>query len=144
MRYLTVDEWVALHCAVIAQTGGADGIRDLGALASAAAQPQAGFGGQEFYPTLADKAAAPGFAIIKNHPCIDGNKRLGNNAIEVFLVLNGHEIAAGIDERETVILAVAAGTMGRDEFAAWVRSHVVPCAPGRGGAVSANPCGPGQ
>jgi len=97
----------------------------LPALESALAQPQMTFGGEELYPTLVDKAAALGYALIKNHPFLDGNKRTGHAAVEVFLVLNGYEIRATIDEQEHVILQVAASEIDREEFTAWLRTHVV-------------------
>ena len=58
------------------------------------------FGGTELYPTLVEKAAALGFSLIKNHPFVDGNKRVGHAAMETFLVLNGHEIDAPVPEQE--------------------------------------------
>lgn len=72
------------------------------------AQPQITFDGEELYPTLVEKASALGFALIKNHPFMDGNKRTGHAAMEVFLVLNGFEIDASVDEQEQIILSVAA------------------------------------
>ena len=60
---------------------------------------------------------------------VDGNKRTGHAAIEVFLVLNGHEIKADVDEQEQVILQVAANEMDRDSFTAWLRTRVVKKAP---------------
>ena len=97
----------------------------LPALESALAPPQMTFGGEELYPTLVDKAAVLGYALIKNHPFLDGNKRTGHAAMEVFLVLHGYEIRAAVDEQEHVILQVAASELDREEFAAWLRTHVV-------------------
>lgn len=130
MNHLDVEQLLRIHREVIEQTGGSPEVRDLGLLESAAAQPRAAFGGVELYPTIADKAAALGFSLICNHPCVDGNKRLGNAAMRVFLLMNGYRIDASIDEREQVILAVAAGTMKREEFTAWLRAHVSPAIPG--------------
>jgi death-on-curing protein len=107
------------------QSGGSVGIHDLGALESALAQPRVTFGGEELYPAVIEKASALGFSIIKNHPFVDGNKRTGHAAMETFLVLNGYEIEATVDEQERIILQVAAGELGRDEFTDWLRSHVV-------------------
>ena len=98
MRYVTLKEAIELHLRVIEQSGGLAGIRDLGMLESALAQPLMTLGGEELYPTLAEKASALGFSLIKNHPFIDGNKRIGHAVIEVFLVLNGYEIEATVDE----------------------------------------------
>jgi death-on-curing protein len=123
-RYLTLAEVLELHQRVLGATGGGAGLRDQGGLASAVAQPQMTFGGEDLYSTLADKAAALGFSLIQNHPFVDGNKRVGHAALETFLVLNGHELAADVDEQERVILAVAAGALDRSGFAAWVAAHV--------------------
>ena len=125
MRYLTVDEVLELHRLAIQHSGGSQGLREPGLIESAVAQPEMTFDGQDLYPTLADKAAALGYSLVMYHPFVDGNKRVGHAAMEVFLVLNGHELAAGVDEQEKVVLAVAAGTMGREEFTEWVRSRIV-------------------
>ena len=125
MRYLTLNEVLEVHRQVIAQSGGAEGLMHLPALESALAQPQMTFGGEALYPTLVDKAAALGYALIKNHPFLDGNKRTGHAAMEVFLVLNGYEIRAAVDEQEHVMLQVAASEREREEFTTWLRTHVV-------------------
>ena len=85
MRYLSLGEVVNLHQALLAQTGGASGIRDLGGLESALAQPRATFGGTDLHPTVIDKAAALAFSLTMNHPFVDGNKRVSHAAMEVFL-----------------------------------------------------------
>ena len=72
-----------------------------------------------------DKAAALGYALIKNHPFLDGNERTGHAAMDVFLVLNGYEIRATGDEQEYVMLQVAASEIDREEFTTWLRTHVV-------------------
>ena len=125
-RYLTVDEVLALHDQAIARFGGSPGVRDAGLLDSAVAQPMAGFGGVELYPTLPEKAAAIGFALVKNHAFIDGNKRVGLAALDVFLRLNGHRIPPDPDGIEATILAVANSTLNRDGLAAWVAAKMMP------------------
>lgn len=129
MRYLTLPEVLELHRKLIEQSGGAAGALDLGMVESAVIQPQMTFGGQELYPTLAEKAAALGFSLVMNHGFQDGNKRVGHAAMETFLVLNGHELNAPVDEQEQVILRLAAGELTKDAFTEWVRSHLVPVAP---------------
>lgn len=99
MRSLTLIEVLELHRRVIEQSGGALGIRDLGLLESAIAQPRMTFGGDELYPNLLEKAAALGFSIIMNHPFVDGNKRTDHAAAETFLVLNGWEIKAPVFDK---------------------------------------------
>jgi death on curing protein len=124
IRYLTLVEVVELHRQIIEQSGGALGIRDLGALESALAQPRMTFGGEDLYPTLVDKASAIGFSLVMNHSFIDGNKRIGHAAMEVFLVMNGLEIDADFDEQEVIILSLASGQLERDEFTQWLKNHV--------------------
>ncbi len=124
MRYLLVEEIISLHAKVIAQSGGGLGLRDRGALKSAVAQPEMTFGGDDLYPTVAEKAAALGHSLIQNHPFVDGNKRVGHAAMEVLLVLNGYEISASVDEQEKIVLSVASGHMSRAEFGEWLKQHV--------------------
>lgn len=125
MRYLTLNEVLTLHDRLLAQTGGSFGVRDIGGLESALAQPRMTFDGAELYPTLAEKAAALGFSIVQNHPFLDGNKRTGHAAMEIFLFLNGFEIQSSTDEQEKVVLQVASGMMSRELFSDWVSSVVV-------------------
>lgn len=127
LRYLEVGEVLALYRRVMKESGGTVGIRDLGLLESALAQPRATFGGVALYPTIVDKAAALGYSLIQNHPFVDGNKRIGHAAMEVFLMLNGYEIAAEVDEQEKVILGVASGEVDRKAFVAWLKEHVTRC-----------------
>jgi death on curing protein len=124
MRYLSLKEVLELHRLLLEQAGGLAGVRDLGLLESAVAQPLMSFGEQELYPTIVEKAAALGFSLIKNHPFNDGNKRVGHAALETFLVLNGYEVDAPVDEQERVVMGVAAGEMGRDDFVDWLRTRV--------------------
>ena len=126
MRYLSISEVLELHERILLDSGGARGLRDLGALESCVSQPHATFGGQDLYPDLVSKAASLGFSLVMNHPFLDGNKRVGHAAMEVFLVLNGHEIACDVDGQEDVILRLAAGALSREAFAEWVRKHTAP------------------
>jgi death-on-curing protein len=121
VRYLTLAEVLRLHQQAVAETGGAHGVRDLGALESAVAQPRAPFGGRDLYVDLLEKASALCFSLVSNHPFVDGNKRIGHAAMEVFLVLNGMEIDASVDEAERVILGVASGSVSRAELLKWVQ-----------------------
>ena len=118
MVYLTIDHVLELHALVIARSGGVGGVRDHNGLESAVAAPQMTFSGKDLYPTLGDKAAALGHSLVMNHPFVDGNNRVGHAEMEVMLVLNGYEIAAGVDEQEAVVLAVASGAMTREQFTA--------------------------
>jgi len=124
MRYLTLGEVLELHRRIIQQTGGASGVRNLAALESAVAQPRITFEGKDLYPTIEDKAAALAFFIVQNHPYIDGNKRCGHAAMETFLVLNGKEIKAPVDEVEKIIMEIASGKFSLKNFGNWLAEHI--------------------
>jgi death-on-curing protein len=126
MRYLTLGEVVELHDRILEETGGATGIRELGLLESALAQPKATFGGSELHPTLVDKAAALGFSLVANHPFIDGNKRIGHAAMETVLLLNHLEGDGAVDEQERLMLDVAAGHTTRSALAELLKAHTKP------------------
>ena len=126
MRYLTLGEVIELHRRIIVQSGGAQGVRELGGIESALAQPQMAFGGHELYPTIALKAGAMCYSLVMNHPFVDGNKRIGHAAMETFLILNGFELDATIDDTEQVFLQMAAGQFTRDELGNWISLHILP------------------
>lgn len=125
MRYLKLGHVLRLHQLALERPGGAPGLRDLGLLESAVPQPQMTFAGQDLYPGLGEKAAALAFSQINNHPFLDANKRVGHAAMETFLLLNGHELLAPVDEQERLALGVADGSVGREELTEWVRVHIV-------------------
>lgn len=126
MRYLTLPEVVALHRVLISTTGGATGIRDVGALESALAQPRATFRGVDLHASIVEKAAALCFSLVCNHPFVDGNKRVGHAAMETFLMLNGNEIDAPVGEQERVMLDLASGRLTCQQLTDWLGNHVRP------------------
>ncbi|MBI3634715.1 MAG: type II toxin-antitoxin system death-on-curing family toxin [Candidatus Rokubacteria bacterium] len=126
MRYVTLAEVVELHRRLLQATGGAPSIRDLAALESAVAQPRATFDGVDLYPTLVEKAAALCLSLVQGHPFVDGNKRVGHAAMETFLVLNGAEVNAPVDDQERLILDLAAGRTSRTQLTDWLRQHLRP------------------
>jgi len=111
----------AVHDAQIAEHGGADGLRDEGALDSALARPVNlnAYGETDVFRL----AAAYAFGIVRNHPFVDGNKRTAFLAAYVFLRTNGHEIIADEVGATTAVLALAAGEIGEDEFSEWLRRN---------------------
>lgn len=80
---------VMLHAQLVEATGGSHGIRDEGMLESALATPFQSYEGIQAYPSLQQKAARLCYGLVKNHPFIDGNKRIGTHGMLVFLALNG-------------------------------------------------------
>ena len=107
MRALTMAEILETYQRMMQLSGGLIGILDFGALESALAQPYITFGGNELYPSPAEKTAALGFSLKKNHPFVDGNKRIGHAVMAMFLAINGYKINASIDEQFEIILSVA-------------------------------------
>lgn len=124
MIYLTPEEVIQLHEWLIDLHGGSAGIRDRGLIDSAVYQPQATFGGHELCPGVVEKAVALAFSLVLNHAFVDGNKRVAHAAMETFLVRNGFEIDASVDEQEATFLQLAAGTLSREQFTEWVRAHI--------------------
>ena len=125
MKYLSLKTVLAIHERSLEEYGGDAGVRDPGLLESAVAQPRARFGGEDLYPSLAEKAAALAFSLVKNHPFFDGNKRTGYGAMLMFLSRNGHTINAPPDEHEATFVSLAAGTMDREELLAWLAGVIV-------------------
>ncbi len=124
MRYLSISEIFELHDLIISSSGGLRGIRDINALESAVNLPRQTFDQKDLYPDIVTKAAALCFSLVMNHPFIDGNKRVGHAAMETFLILNGYEIIASVDEQESVMLALAAGKMSRTNFSEWLNNRI--------------------
>ncbi|HST63706.1 MAG TPA: Fic family protein [Mycobacteriales bacterium] len=92
-------------------------VRDLGALASAAGRPRMTVFGAEAYPTPAEKAGALLHSIARNHPLVDGDKRLAWSASRVFCLLNGSDIRLPVDDAEQLVVGVAAGEIDVPDLA---------------------------
>ena len=123
MIRLSKEQVILLHQRLIATTGGSSGIRDEGMLESALSNPFQSFGDVELYPSIQAKAAQLCFGIVKNHPMIDGNKRLGTHVMLVFMALNGYELLYTQQELSSTILDLAAGKIGFETILQWIISH---------------------
>lgn len=123
MKILSKNQVTALHSALIREFGGIDGIRDEGLLESALAAPFQTFGGEPVYPSLQAKAAQLGFGLIRNHPFVDGNKRIGAHTMLVFLAVNGIELRYEQQELIDIVLSVAAGQIDRQGLLQWILDH---------------------
>jgi death-on-curing protein len=119
--FLHLDDVIAIHRDQIQRYGGEMGIRDVGLLESALAQPQAAFEGELLHPDLVAMAAAYLFHVVKNHLFLDGNKRTGAVAAIVFLALNGVDLEADEPGLEAVTLAVARGEAEKEQVAEFFR-----------------------
>ena len=114
---------IAMHHALIMKTGGLDGLRDQGLLDSAIVAPFQTFDSAELFPSVHQKAARLAYGLVKNHPFIDGNKRIGAHAMLVFLALNGIFLFYTQDELASVFLKMAAGEIDYDDLLQWVIDH---------------------
>ena len=122
MNYISRDEVLELYQSTV-KSGGSVNLLNLSGLESAVAQPCMTFDGQDLYNTVIEKAAALCFSLIKNHPFVDGNKRVGHAAMESFLKRNGYEIDAAVDIQEQIIWGVASGCVSRDQLVEWLEEH---------------------
>ena len=112
----------AIHRRLIAEFGGSGGIRDEGLFESALSRPQ----NRQVYVADCDifeQAGSLAFGIIKNHPFVDGNKRVAAVACELMIVKEGYEISAGELEKYKVYMLLAAGDMPEKEFIDWLRQN---------------------
>jgi len=123
--YLSRGQVLRLHELAIEAFGGTLGLRDMGALDAAVSRPQMTFGGEDLYPDLAAKAGALLHSLVANHPFLDGNKRTGAAASELFLAANGLDLAASDEELEELVLAVARGELAAEALAIWIRQRLV-------------------
>ena len=112
------------HDEALAAHGGASGVRDMGLLESALARPQNLFAYGE--ADVAALAAAYAFGVVRNHPFVDGNKRIAAACALLFLALNDVRVVAPAGALSGIILDVAAGTASKDDLAVWLRAHLRP------------------
>ena len=124
LMHLSKDQVLAIHSAAIERFGGLDGVRDYGMLESALAQPFQGFGGEELYPTIAQKAARLAYGIASNHPFADGNKRTATAVMATFLRLNGCRFKPRHDELLATMVGVAEGSVSFDELVSWLEAQL--------------------
>jgi len=120
-------EWIlreavlALHEELLAEFGGSSGIRDEGLLASALARPENLFAYNN--PSVCDLAASYGFGLVKKHPFVDGNKRIGFTVAVLFLEINGYRFQAAEADAVVRTLALAAGKMSEAAYAEWLKAN---------------------
>lgn len=124
-RWLVVAHILAIHADQIQAYGGAVGLRDRSLLESALQRPRNLFG-YDANADLAALAAAYGFGLARNHPFVDGNKRVAFQAMYLFLGVNGFRIDAPEGEVVTTILALASDNLDESALAAWIRQYIVP------------------
>ncbi len=123
-RWIDKRALLFLHEESLARHGGTPGLRDMGLLDSALGRPLnlAAYG----EPDCAALASAYAFGLAKNHPFVDGNKRVALLAVGLFLGLNGYRLIASHAETTAAVLALAAGELDETRFAEWLRRYAVP------------------
>ena len=125
MIILTTGEVIAIHDKLVIATGGSPGLRDMGLLESAVLGSTQTFGGEDLYPTVIEKAARMAYAICKNHPFIDGNKRVAITALLVILRMNDLSVQFSQHELMSLGLGIADGSIDYESIVAWVHAHIV-------------------
>jgi death-on-curing protein len=121
--WIRKDVVLAIHRRQLAEHGGTEGLRDEGLLDSALTRPLNLIAYSEHQTDLEDLAAAYAYGIVKNHPFVDGNKRVGFVVCRTFLILNGADIDATQEEKYTTVLKLAEGSIDQQELANWLRAH---------------------
>jgi death on curing protein len=115
-----------LHDQQVERFGGSSGVRDVGLLESAIAQPSATFGGEFLHPSIGDQAAAYLYHIAKNHPFVDGNKRTAYAVMETFLELNGYVLPMSNEETYELVIQVAQSDITKAELTDRLKGAIVP------------------
>lgn len=123
MIFLSLDDILESHQNQIETYGGGQGIRDIGLLESAIAQPEACFGGQFLHADVFEMAAAYLYHLVMNHPFVDGNKRVGLEAALIFLEVNDQRLNAIDEELVDLVLKTTMGQVGKPEIAEFFRIH---------------------
>lgn len=126
MNCLNHKQILFIYKRIIKASGGSPGIRDEGLLHSALARPKMTFDRISLYPTLFDKVAALGHSLIRNHPFVDGNKRLAFEAMDITLKTNGYRLTASEDEKFTFVIEVAKGNLDEKNMARWLKENSRP------------------
>jgi death-on-curing protein len=121
-RWIQREALVRLHAMSLVQFGGLPGLRDAGVLDSALARPEqmAHYG----KPDIADFAASYAYGLARNHPFVNGNKRVAFLALGLSLRLNGHSLIASQPEATQIVLSLAGGELSEEALAAWVRVNI--------------------
>ena len=117
--FLTLEDLLEIAAGVLASVE----VRDIGLLESAAARPRASAFGEPAYPSFEEQAAALMHSLARNHPLVDGNKRLAWAATRVFHLMNGRDLVYSVDQAEEFVLAVARGDLEVAEIADWLGEH---------------------
>ena len=125
MIVLSKQQILILHSQLISETGGSDGLRDVGLLESAINSPFQQFGNEDLYPTIQQKVSRLCFGLVNNHPFVDWNKRIGAHVMLVFLALNGIELEYTQYELSSTILKLASSEISYQQLTRWIINHQI-------------------
>ena len=123
MKYLTIQQVLAIHDLAVSKYGGSHGIRDIGLVDSAVARPKSTFGGADLYPGIFEKAGALLQSLLKNHPFVDGNKRTALASAAIFLQMNGYVLENAHKEEVEFALKVDNEHLEVAQIASWLKNH---------------------
>ena len=123
MRKLTKEQIIILHEILVKYSGGAFGVRDMGLLDSALEAAFITFAGVSNYPTIHSKAARLAFGLIKNHPFVDGNKRIGILTMISFLEINGIKLTCKDEELINIGFGLADGSVVEKDLLDFIVNH---------------------
>ena len=123
VKYIPLRLVVSIHANQIRLYGGTAGIRDIGLLESALAQPRVSAGGKLIHKSIFDKASAYGFHLCKNHPFVDGNKRVAFVVMFLFLHKNGWLINTSEEAAYEMMIGVAEGKSSKPKLSNWLKDH---------------------
>ncbi|MCL4538405.1 MAG: type II toxin-antitoxin system death-on-curing family toxin [Bacteroidetes bacterium] len=125
VRFIPKELVLRIHADLLQRYGGKSGIRDRNLLESALAQPRVTVGGKLAHKTIFEKAAAYGYHVCKDHPFIDGNKRVAFVLMDIFLQRNGWEIVAREEDAFSVIVDLSSNKLSKTQLASWLKKHSV-------------------
>ncbi len=123
VNFIPDDLVLTIHADLLQRYGGRPGLRDRNLLEPALAQPKMTVGGKFTHRTVFHKAAAYGFHVCKNHPFIDGNKRVAFVLMDIFLQRNGWEIVAHEEEAYALVIDLASGKLTKGQLVRWLKEH---------------------
>lgn len=123
LHLITLEQALFAHDKIVSETGGSQGIRDLGLLDSALNRPSYTFGGVYLYETIFEKAAALIHSLLLNHPFVDGNKRTSTFLTYRFLLINNYKLQTTNKELVKFALGIESKKLNLQDIAKWLKSH---------------------
>ena len=121
---ISLSEAILIQDVLIDKYGGSRGIRDRSLLESALSRPFQTFDGKDLYIDVIQKSAALIESIIKNHPFVDGNKRIGYVLMRLWLLQNGFDVKATQEEKYLFVIGIASGKSDLADISKWLNRNI--------------------